>query len=149
VIVLGSLGAAAQFGGVVLVVKEIAGDRAKARELVDKQRDWKPRTPRPPRRVFAAEVEIKNTPFHPAENQQIAEKFASIITAHNQVVHDVDQGFEQRTALLLEQIDEGDRQLRDVLRYLLRGSVIERIGGVLAILAGILLSLAATIVGAG
>jgi hypothetical protein len=71
----------------------------------------------------------------------------SLANAHNQLVHDIDLALDQRTAQLLEAIDTGDKELRDVLRELLRGSLVERYAGVAAIGAGILLSMAASILG--
>jgi hypothetical protein len=152
VIILATLGAAAQLGGVVFVVREIAGDRRRARELVDKQRQWKPPGLRPPRRVSRGQVEARplptTSPFHRPAGQQVAAQIASLATGHNQLKHDVEKALGHAVEELLEEIDRGDNELRDVLRYLLRGSAIERTGGVLAILVGIVLSLAATIVGA-
>jgi hypothetical protein len=149
-ILLASLGAAAQFVGVVLVVREIAGDRRRARALIDKQRQWKPQKRGPPRRAHASQLEDRS-PFaqmqqHRAGERQ-ARQMAEIVTALNRLAHETGDALDQRTAALLEEIDKGDKEQRDVLRYLLRGSAVERFGGVACILVGILLSLASTIVG--
>jgi hypothetical protein len=52
---------------------------------------------------------------------------------------------DERTAAVLEEIDKGDWELRDVLRALLRGNMVERITGVAALAVGIVLSMAASI----
>jgi hypothetical protein len=78
----------------------------------------------------------------------VAAQIASLATGHNQLKHDVEKALDDTTAALRGEIDRDDKELRDVLRYLLRGSVVERVGGVVAILVGIALSLAATILGA-
>lgn len=152
VIILAALGSAAQVGGVILVVREIAGDRRRARDLVDKQRQWRPARPTPPRRVSPGQVEVRNLPptsaFHRPAGQQVAAQIASLITSHNTLVHDFEDAIEKKTAAILDEVDRGDAELREVLRYLLRGSAVERFGGVVAILIGIVLSLASTVLGA-
>lgn len=77
--------------------------------------------------------------------RMIAGQMASLVTGHNQLVRDTEEALDNRTEQLLQEIDAGDKAARDVLRELLRGSITERMAGVVAISAGILLSAASSI----
>lgn len=144
-IALTVIGGIAQFFGVIIVVREIAGDRRRARELFDKQRNWEPATLRPPRRVTEHAVAYRETGFssqlYGGAQGHIDRSLASLVNAHNQLQHDVSQALENRTDAILKEVDAGDNELRDVLRELLRGSIIERYLGVIAITVGIALSM--------
>jgi hypothetical protein len=147
-IVLAVLGAAAQLTGVVIIVREIAGDRDRARALLDKNRSWRPEKRPAPRRVMEQAVAYKQTnwsQFDGGEQGHNARNIASLVNAHNQLQHDVGSALDERTKALLEEVDSGDKELRDVLRELLRGSILERYVGVAAIGVGIVLSMAASI----
>jgi hypothetical protein len=132
-----------------MVVREIAADRERARALLDKQRSWQPPRRPPPRRVHPSQVEIGNSPLIRLQTggheKTVARQIASLVTGHNQLVRDSEEMLDKRTEQLLEEIDSGDKGLRDVLRELLRGSILERMAGVVAIGAGILLSAASSI----
>jgi hypothetical protein len=149
-IILAVLGALAELAGLGMVIREIASDRDRARGLLDKERRWKSGVRTPPRRVSPSSLEARSRfsvgSLQPGDVQRhFAAQAAALVSAHNQLVHDVDEAVDRRTSELLEAIDTGDKELRDVLRELLHGSVTERYFGVVAIAAGILLSMAASI----
>lgn len=149
-ILLAALGASAELFGLVMIVREIAGDRERARGLLEKDRQWRPERRSSPRRVLPSSVEARSRfgigSLQPADiRQHSARQVTDLINAHNQLAHDVGKSLDDRTTALFEAIDTGDKELRDVLRELLRGSIIERYVGVAAIGAGILLSMAASI----
>lgn len=76
---------------------------------------------------------------------RLLEHIAGVANAHLRFTKDVAEALDQNTGALLKEIDKGDRALRDVLRELLRGSIIERLLGVVAIGVGIVLSMSASI----
>lgn len=148
-IILAVLGAGAQVVGLGTVVWQIKGDRDRARSLLDKQRKWKPPNRPPPRRVGPGSINVKPPALSSLQvgsaDRQLAGLFASLVNGHNQMVRDTEEAIDKRTAELLDQVDEGDKELRDVLRELLGESIKPRVVGVVAIGAGIILSMAASI----
>lgn len=79
------------------------------------------------------------------KDRHIAGMIASLVTGHNQLVRDNEEALDNRTGQLLEEIDKGDKELRDVLRELLGENIKQRVIGVIAIGAGIVLSMTASI----
>jgi hypothetical protein len=147
-IIFAVLGASAELVGIGMIVREIAGDRRRARELLDKQRTWKPEMRGPARRVHGSAFEDRfaRAGIKVGGHQGRAERFiAELATAHNELVVESQNALEQRTDVLLKEIDSGDASLRDVLRELLRGSVVERMAGVAALGLGVILSMTASI----
>lgn len=148
-VVFAVLGAGSEIAGLVMVVRQIGADRGRARKLLDKQRNWQPERRSGPRRVSASSINVKPGGVSSLQaggsDRHLAGMFASLITAHNELVHDVVNGLDQRTGDLLEEIDKGDKELRDVLRELLGDSIRERLVGVIAIGVGITLSMFASI----
>jgi hypothetical protein len=147
-ILIAVIGAGFELVGLWMVVREIAGDRRRARLLLDKERSWRPKPPTPARRVMPHQVErgpAISTTMQRSLESHVAQSLASLVTAHNQLVHDLDAAIDGRTDQLLKEIDSGDNALRDVLRELLRGSIVERLAGVVAIGIGITLSATASV----
>jgi hypothetical protein len=149
-VVFAVLGAGAELLGVGMIVREIAGDRRRARRLLDKERTWRPEKRGPARRVHESMLEDRyaRAGITVGSNRGRSERLiAELATAHNQLVKDSEEALDQRTALLLNEIDDGDSSLRDVLGELLRGSIVERMAGVAALALGIVLSMTASILG--
>lgn len=148
-IIFAVLGAGSELFGLAMVVWQINGDRARARSLLDKQRRWKPERRPPPRRVSASAISVRPSGIRSmqsgAADRHLAEMFASLITGHNQLVRDNEEALDQRTALLLDETDKGDRELRSVLRELLGENIRQRVIGVVAIGIGIVLTMIASI----
>lgn len=132
-----------------MVVREIAGDRDRARRLLDKQRNWRPEKRGSPRRVSGSAINVRPSGLGSLQvggaERHLASMFASLITSHNELVHDSQEALDQRTTALLEEIDKGDKELREVLRELLGENIRERVIGVVAIASGIVLSMTASI----
>jgi hypothetical protein len=148
-IVFAVLGAISEIFGLVMVIRQISADRDRARTLLDKQRSWRPPQRHGPRRVNASSINMRPAGIGSlqagATERQIASMFASLVTGHNQLVHDSEEALDQRTKQLLEEIDKGDKELRNVLRELLGSSILERTLGVFAIGVGIVLAMMGSI----
>lgn len=148
-IVFAVLGAGSEIFGLAMVVRQISADRDRARTLLDKQRSWRPPKRPGPRRVSASAINVRPAGIGSlqkgATERQLASMFASLVTGHNQLVHDSEEALDQRTTQLLEEIDKGDKELRNVLRELLSSSILERTIGVVAIGIGIALTMVASI----
>jgi hypothetical protein len=148
-IIFAILGACSELLGLGMVVLEIKGDRNRARSLLDKQRAWKPERRPPARRVGAGSISMRPAGVGSMQaggsERHIAGMFASLISGHNQLVRDSEEALDQRTKQLLEEIDKGDKELRDVLRELLGQNIRQRVIGVVAIAAGIALSATASV----
>jgi len=148
-IIFAVLGASSELFGLGTVVWQIKGDRDRARSLLDEQRNWKPERRPPPRRVSASSINMRPSGVGSLQaggaERHLAGMFASLITGHNQLVRDNEEALDQRTGLLLDEIDKGDKELRSVLRELLGENIRQRVIGVVAIGAGIALSMLASI----
>ena len=148
-IIFAVLGASSELFGLGLVVWQIKGDRDRARSLLDRQRKWKPERRPPPRRVGASAISTRPAGIASlqsgAKDRHIAGMIASLVTGHNQLVRDSEEALDNRTAQLLEEIDKGDKELRGVLRELLGENIRQRVIGVIAIGAGIVLSMTASV----
>ncbi len=148
-IVFAVLGAASELFGLGMVVWQIKGDRDRARSLLDKQRAWKPERRPPPRRVSASAISMRPSGIGSLQTggaeRHVASMFASLVTGHNQLVRDSEEALDQRTGQLLDEIDKGDKALRDVLRELLGENIRQRVIGVVAIGVGIVLTMIASI----
>jgi hypothetical protein len=148
-IIFAVLGAGSELFGLGMVVREIKGDRDRARSLLDKRRNWKPERRSSPRQVSASAINLRPTGLGSLQvggsDRHRASMFASLVNGHNQLAHDMGVALDERTAALLDEIDKGDRELRGVLRELLGESVRERVIGVVAIGAGIALTMVSSI----
>jgi hypothetical protein len=148
-IIFAVLGACSESFGLGMVIWQIKGDRDRARSLLDKQRKWKPERRPPPRRVSASGISLRPSGLGSmqagAADRHLAAMIASLVTGHNQLVRDSEEALDQRTHLLLGEIDSGDKELRAVLRELLGENIKQRVIGVVAIGAGIMLSMIASI----
>jgi hypothetical protein len=148
-IIFAVLGACSELFGLAMVVLEIKGDRDRAQSLLDKQRAWKPERRPPARRVSASAISMRPAGVGSLQaggsERHIAGMFASLITGHNQLVRDSEEALDQRTGQLLEEIDKGDKELRNVLRELLGENIRQRVIGVITIAAGIALSATASV----
>jgi len=146
-IIFAALGAFSEIFGLVMVVRQIAADRDRARKLLNKHRNWHPPKRPGPRRVSASSINVRPGGLGSMQvgGADLAGMFASLVGGHNQLVHDVEQGLDQRTGQLLEEMDRGDKELRDVLRELLSSSILERTIGVTAIGFGIAFAMIASI----
>jgi hypothetical protein len=148
-IILAVLGAGSELFGLGMVVQGIKGDRNRARSLLDKQRTWRPDRRSSPRHVSASAINVRPTGLGSLQaggaERHLSAMFASLASEHNQLVHDVGEAVDKRTAALLDEIDKGDKELRDVLRELLGENVQQRVTGVVAIGVGITLTMVASI----
>lgn len=132
-IIFAVLGAGSELVGLGMVVWQIKGDRDRARSLLDKQRAWKPERRSPPRHVSASAISMRPSGLGSlqsgAAERHIASMFASLVTGHNQLVRDSEEALDQRTGQLLDEIDNGDKELRSVLRELLGENIRQRVIG--------------------
>lgn len=148
-IIFAVLGAGSELFGLGMVVWQIKGDRDRARSLLDKQRAWKPERRPPSRRVSASAIRMRPAGLSSlqsgAAERHLAGMIASLVTGHNELIRDSEEALDQRTDQLLDEIDKGDKALRDVLRELLSENIQQRVIGVVAIGVGIVLAMIASI----
>jgi len=107
-IIFAALGAGSELFGLGMVVREIKGDRDRARSLLDKHQS--------PRQVSASAINLRPTGLGSLQvggsDRHLASMFASLVSGHNQSVHDMGGALDKRTAALLDEIDNGDKELR-------------------------------------
>lgn len=149
-VIFAILGAGVELVGLWAVAQEIASDWRRGRDLIDKQRKWKPERRPPPRRVSASAISMRPAGVGSLQKgaleRQISGLIASLVSGHNQLVRDSEEALDLRTGQLLEAIDKGDKELRDVLRELLsKENIRRRVIGVVAIGIGITLTMVASI----
>ena len=149
------LGGLSEVVGVFTVVREIAADRARAEKLLST-----PRAYQPPERRYAARLDrhafgvggfgdqgVVASIQRPEVEDQITGLAAAAGNAMLGMRKDIDKDRDELEESLLGEIDKGYNELRDNLRDILESDVRLRLVGVAALLFGIALSTAGSVLG--
>lgn len=154
-IALTVVGCLSEVLGVFTVIREIAADRARARQLLSEPRSYeRPQRHYPPplgRHSFGAGgfggAGVVASIQRPSLEDQITDLAAQTANALITVRKDVDEERDKLEGALMIEIDKGYNDLRGDLRDLLEGSVRLRLVGVGALLLGIAFSAFGSILG--
>jgi hypothetical protein len=153
-IALSSIGGLLEAGGLILVVREIASDRNRGRELL-RVLD----APRSPERHYPGRVsaspftsELTNPAFTtPHHVRAIADRIqrdnASIANAFVALKKATDNELDNAIGLLQQDVLRRDAELRDGLRYVVAGSARDRMLGIALLGLGIVFGTAGSILG--
>lgn len=152
-VALSVAGGLCELGGLGLVVLGIAHDREQARRLFVP----KPRRQRP-KRSYPAKAMARLHPSFPHpyyrrqdELRKLAEYISKVdAAAHNNFIDMrkvLDAGIDDTIDLLRTETADADDDLRGHLRYVLAGSIDDRVRGAILLAAGIVLAMAGSVVG--
>ena len=140
-------GGLSELAGLAMVVREIASDRDRARQLLNRKRDI-----RPPRRTYPAD-----TPAPPIKaptwldirdgtaTKELERRLTDLVQAVSEMRKQVDHQRDQLMVETLREIDRGDNELRQGFREILAGSLRERWIGVGALVVGIVLGVVGSV----
>lgn len=154
-ITLTALGGAAEVIGVSTVIREISRDRDRARRMFSTQREYKPPERRYPQRLgrhsfgtggFGGRGLVAAS-MRPSLDDQITDLAAEMGNAVIEVQRQVYADRDDLERCLLTEIDSGYNQVRSDLKEVLEGSASLRVFGVAALLLGVALTAAGSIVG--
>jgi hypothetical protein len=152
---LTALGGACELTGLVLVIKEIADDRRQAKRLFVPRR-----VPAKPRRRYPGKALPRSGATSPFESMQTAARQqqalraatsqieAAMINAFIAMRKSLDTQHDTTVDQLHEEIRNFDNELREHLRYVLAGSIRNRLIGAVLLGVGILLEIAGALVAA-
>jgi hypothetical protein len=154
-ITLAVLGGISEVVGVLTVVREIAEDRARAKELFSTPREYVPPERRYPARLgrhsfgvggFGGQGAVASI-MRPKIEDQITDLAASAGNAMLDMQKSIYEDRDELEKGLLGEIDKGYNQVRADLKDVLEGDTKLRLVGVGALLLGVVLSAAGSILG--
>lgn len=142
-----------ELGGLMLIVRGIGRDRAQAHRLfAPKRRERTPRRSYPPKVMPRRYPSFGSTGLRQSDQlRRIVEYVAEVdAAAYNNFVgmrKALDAELDRSVADLRNNLAEADNQLREHLRYVLAGSIRDRVIGALLLGAGIVLAAAGSVTG--
>jgi hypothetical protein len=152
-VVLSVVGGLCELAGLGLVVLGIARDRKQARELfVSKPRPERPSRSYPPKVSPQSPSLLTNPAYTASHNiRAIAELVtkvdAAAYNAYIEVKRALDEQLDEAVDDLRGEMADADDELRGHLRYVLAGSVDDRVKGAILLGVGIVLAAAGSVVG--
>jgi hypothetical protein len=154
-IALGALGGVFEVAGVLTVVWEVAGDRKRAKALLSAPRNYQPPERRYPARLgnhsfgvggYSGQGAVASTQRQ-SPDEAITSLAASTGNALLALRESLDKERDELQEVLLGEIDKGYNGVRADLKDVLESDVRIRLAGVAALLIGVGLSVAGSILG--
>jgi hypothetical protein len=154
-IVLAALGGLCEVAGILTVVREIASDRDRAKQMLSKPRNYTPPERRYPPKLGSHSFGIGGYGGHgvvastmrPSTDDQITRLAAEVGNSLLKVKQMTDEELDRVEGTLLKEIDTGYNELRADLRNVLESDVKLRLWGVGLLLLGVALSTAGSVLG--
>jgi hypothetical protein len=155
-VILSVLGGLCELAGLGMVIREIGADRARARELLARDREYVP-----PRREYPSKIPVPSgragiasrSPVFGSRldvhtlSAQMEKGMTMLMNAITGLTERIDKNRDELEVKLVEEIDEGDEELRQTFREVLESDLTERWIGVLALAVGIVLSATGSVLG--
>lgn len=154
-IILAALGGLCEIAGILTVVREIALDRDRAKQMLSKPRNYTP-----PERHYPAKLGshsfgiggyggqgVVASLMRPSADDQITRLAAEVGNGLLKVKQMTDEELDRMEEALRKEIDTGYNELRADLRDVLEGDVKLRLWGVGLLLLGVVLSTAGSVLG--
>src|SRR5215207_7970735 len=155
---LSAIGGLCELAGLALVALDIRHDRQQAKRLfVPRPRRERPRRSYPAKASHARSTSLLGGVSYGGQSDQrrIAEALARSVSAIDTAAYNaliemrktLDRELDRAADDLRTEIAESDDQLREHLRYVLAGSIADRLKGAILLGAGIVFSMAGSVVG--